>query len=107
MRKNKLTIKQEVKEMLVTKELKKHFIPDYSNVHNANKLPTPYKDTMQWGNSDEEFIIKFNMKTDQMTGCRYQWSEEEQDWVDGETMKDTELLDLLVNGELLIPGYRI
>lgn len=93
--------------MLITKELKKHFIPDDSKVHYFGKIPTPYKDTIQWGTSDEEFTVEFNLKTDQLTGSYYQWSEEEQDWEDGETMKDTELLDLLVNGELIIPGYKI
>lgn len=90
--------------MKITKEIYTKYMKLKNNeVVDAYAIPGICDDdTAEWANPDEQYTIKFDAKTQTLTGMYYEWDEKAEDWVDGDVMTDDELRALVEKRSFLL-----
>lgn len=79
--------------MQFTKEIKSYF-KNSGKTYRSYAIPTVLNSQKRvvWNNNDEDFQVELDLVSNELTGRYYEWDEDQQDWIDGEIMKDSELL---------------
>lgn len=91
--------------VVLTKELNETMHPT-NRVYSPNSLPLFSHDLneMTWSNSDEQYVIKLDLKTNLITGHFYDWDEEAQDWTDKHDvqMSSDQIMEIIKRDHLLM-----
>lgn len=93
--------------MIVTdKQAFAFMIPKQGETVNPYQVVAYSDDSIvEWANPDEQFTVKFDPKTRELTGSYYDWDEDKEDWVDGEPMCESDIRLRLSCREFLLMEY--
>lgn len=59
-------------------------------------------DIFSWHNPDEQFNVRVNIKTREVTGQYYEWDDEKEEWIDGQEMSEDDLICRIKNEEFIL-----